>query len=90
MGVKACNRKACNQVMCNCLIELGDQGEYYICNSCFEELLVYKATWPKKMNVSDVKDRIKFFMSRTKPGHFNEDLDEEGINREFESMICKS
>lgn len=50
--------------MCERLILDGDA---YICDSCWDELLEAKETWPKQMVEVDVRDAIERFM-RSAPG----------------------
>lgn len=41
MGVLACGRSNCTNIMCDRLIL---EGTHYICEDCFQELLVAKQT----------------------------------------------
>jgi hypothetical protein len=77
MSVLACDRSDCPNIMCDRLI-LDDSR--YICEDCWQELLLYKASWPNTMPQSEVRERIVQFM-RTDPGTHTtikgEDIDDE-------------
>ena len=76
MGVMECDREGCESIMCRRII-LDNQ---YICDSCYEELLEYKRSWPSHMTKDRVRLLIEHFMaSRSAPIP----LDEEGIDAEF-------
>lgn len=64
MGVKACDRTACENIMCDRLILNGDA---YVCDECWRELLQYADTWPERISVSEVRKLVEEFMS-TRPG----------------------
>lgn len=82
MGVLACNRNDCRNIMCDRLIL---DGEAYICNDCFDELLAFRKTWPKEMPLSEVRARIEAFM-QTEPGANVQAADDE-IEQEFRRLV---
>lgn len=57
MGVLACDRRGCRNVMCD---RISSDSQYYICNSCFEELVArgkvslseFMNTTPKPWNAA--------------------------------------
>jgi hypothetical protein len=71
--------------MCDRLIL---DGQAYICNSCWEELLEYKKQWPKNMFERTVRAAIEYFMYKTGPGKYlgMDSLNAEQIDREFERL----
>lgn len=81
MGVMACDRTGCNHIMCERLIL---NGSSYICEDCWDELLVEKAKWPSAMSAKDVRDSIKEFMD-SQPGT-GKILDSAGIDEEFRRL----
>jgi hypothetical protein len=67
VSVLACGRYRCDNIMCDRLI-LG--GSRYLCDRCYEELLVFKGTWDHEtMSFAEVKPQIEAFM-RTEPGTY--------------------
>lgn len=71
-----CDREGCESIMCRRII-LDNQ---YICDSCFEELLEWKRSWPSHMTKDRVRKLIEEFMdSRSAPIP----LDAAGIDDEF-------
>lgn len=73
MGVNECDRSGCKHIMCDRLI----LDDFYICVYCFDELMQFKKTLPKKMMAADIRDAIVGFM-KTEPGTYSEvDTDEE-------------
>jgi hypothetical protein len=67
MSVMACSRHECSHILCDKLIL---DGSMYICSTCWEELLLYKNTWPAIMKAKEVKERIEQFMNNSIPGEF--------------------
>lgn len=83
MSVLACGRYRCDNIMCDRLIF---SGRYYICDRCYEELLVFKATWKQdEMTANEVKPRIEEFM-RTEPGTYVAAPRGVGIDEEFQRL----
>lgn len=78
MGVMSCDRQGCNNIMCDRLIL---RNSRYICNDCFQELLLSKSEWPKDITVVDVVEQIKLFMD-TEPGT-HKMLNQDEIDEEF-------
>ena len=82
MSVLACNRHGCDNIMCDRLI-LGNK--YYVCSTCWAELLEYRATWePYGMTLADVRINIEWFMD-TVPGIYQY-CDETDIEAEFKML----
>lgn len=79
MSVLACDRGSCENIMCHRLIL---DGTKHICDSCFEELKIYKETWPSKMKASEIKRKIEDFMN-TEPGDFGQQVD---VDEEFDRL----
>ena len=77
MSVLECDRYGCDNIMCSRLIL---NGTRYICDSCWNELLAYKQSWPDTMHGS-VRDTINYFMD-TSPGN----ILERDIEIEFERL----
>jgi hypothetical protein len=81
MGVMACDRSYCEHIMCDRLI-LG--SSIHICDSCWQELLEFRKTWPDTMTTADVEDRIRKYMNTPVGSHRT--LDAEGIEAEFRRL----
>ena len=80
MGVMACDRVGCESIMCDRLIL---DGSRYLCDSCYDELLEWKRSWPSHMTKDKVRALIEQFMeSQSAPIP----LDEDGIDAEFERL----
>lgn len=80
MSVMACDRNGCNNIMSSRLFD----GKAYICDDCYQELLIDKASWSNNMNGTEVKGRIETFMSKPASGYVS---DNEEIEEEFNSLI---
>ncbi len=65
--VMECGRRSCDHIMCSHLVL---DGEYYLCDPCFEELQEYRKTWPNTMVLADVRWKIEHFVKDTLPGSF--------------------
>jgi len=83
MGVLECGRIKCENIMCHKLI-LGHK--MYICDECWQELLLYKQTWPNEMTVRNVRTRIEEFMDEHPPGTFVSITNQDEINEEFKRL----
>jgi hypothetical protein len=59
MSVLRCGRYDCEEIMCTRMIL---DGDYYICEDCWQELLKYKNDWPEEMTALEVKQAIVDFM----------------------------
>lgn len=81
MSVLACDRNCCGNIMCDRLIL---DGAAYICNYCYDELIIFRKTWPKEMPLNDVRKRIEAFM-RTEP-NATVQADDDEIEREFQRL----
>lgn len=82
MGVMTCSRGDCQNIMCGRLIL---DGSAYICDACYDELIMYRETWTEReMLVSEVRERIKSFM-RT-PTRTYITVDATGIENEFRRL----
>ena len=81
MGAMTCGRSNCGNVMCDRLID----GRY-ICDDCWEELLVFKKTWPSEIRSGGVVELINEFM-RTKVGTYGKILSGDDIETEFRSLV---
>lgn len=58
----------------------------YLCERCYQELLIFKATWKQdELVVSDVRTRIEEFL-RTEPGTYVGGDRGVGIDEEFERL----
>jgi len=80
MGVMECERKGCEQILCRRMV----CDNRYICESCYEDLLEYKKTWPSTMTKDKVRQLIVAFMeSECAPIP----LDEDGIDEEFNRLV---
>jgi len=81
MSVMACNREGCDNIMCDRYAH--DIG--YICNECYQELLVAKTHWPFSVPKDEVKQRIIEFMNTNKGHTYN--LQGSEIDNEFDSIM---
>ena len=82
MSVLQCDRYGCENIMCDRLIL---NGVFYICNSCYSELLKYKYSWPAEMKKSDVERLIREFMDS--PVDTHKALKSEEIDDEFYRLM---
>ncbi len=82
MSVLACDRRRCPEIMCNRMI-LGNR--YYICEDCWNELLIAKKTWSAPMALTAVAEHIEAFM-KTAPGTHLEPVGQGEIDDEFERL----
>ena len=80
MGVMPCSRECCDEIMCRRYMD----GLGYICDDCFAELVEYRATWPERMSVAEIGQRISDFM-RTVPGAHRL-IDAAGVEAEFKRL----
>ena len=78
MGVLACGRSNCTNIMCDRLIL---EGTHYICEDCFQELLVAKQTWPAGISKAELRKRMEEFFD-TEVGAFQK-LSAEDLDMEF-------
>lgn len=77
----ACDRIGCEHIMCDRLIL---DNRAYICNSCWEELLEHKRTWPAEMTKLEVRKAIENFMYKQQPGTFLKETCD--VDEEFERL----
>ncbi len=82
MSVLACDRSGCPSIMCDRLIL---DGSAYLCDSCNDELLSFRKTWPERMTGADVKAKIERFLT-TQPGTYSQPLDRDGIDDHFSAL----
>jgi hypothetical protein len=81
MGVMACGRRGCEEILCTRTVL---EGNRYICEGCYQELLVYKDTWALGTTIPDVRDLIEGFMDSCKGLYAPASGDD--IDREFERL----
>ncbi len=81
MSVLACNRAYCPNIMCDRLIL---NGEMYICNDCFKELLKFKETWNESVQPIHVDHLIRQFMT-TALGTYTTD-NKDSVEEEFKRL----
>lgn len=85
MSAKYCARGNCPEIMCDRLIL---DSTRYICNSCYEELCRWQATWPET-EVRRVASKIRDFMC-SDPGDFEPQplppTDREAMDAEFKRL----
>lgn len=67
MGVMPCSRNECENILCRRIICTGN----YICDDCFEMLLVLKKTWQPPLSEFEVRELIEQFMDT--PANTDED-----------------
>lgn len=80
MEVPACGRVGCSNAMCSRTFDC-----YYICDSCYDELLKYKATWPTAMTRVELLDKISEFFGSV-PGE-HEILSGAEIDAAFDDLV---
>lgn len=89
MSMMTCDRDECDNVFCSRLIlSTSTRSGRYICESCFEELLMAKEWWPTQMTKLEVRTRMESFM-KSPPGSLVI-LNGDGIDAEFERLCGKS
>lgn len=66
MGVMACDRSGCSRIMCTKLVL---DNTRYICYDCWDELEMYRNTWPTSMTIADVRRYIEKFMDSEHGSH---------------------
>lgn len=83
MSVLACGRYRCDNIMCDRLIL---DSSHYLCERCYQELLLFKATWKQEMQVvREVRTRIEEFL-RTEPGTYVGTDQGVGFEEEFQRL----
>ncbi len=72
--------------MCDILMRTRYGKSYYICPSCYEELLAHREKWPVRMTLSEVNKAVDDFMA-SNIGQFSGSLSQSEIDKEFQRIL---
>jgi hypothetical protein len=83
MSVKICNRADCTHIMCDRMI---CGSRFYICNDCFDELIICKSTWVD-VHPNQVQRLIEEFLDTTPGTYVNPNVNlQDLVDREFDLL----
>lgn len=82
MGVMHCDRYKCKEILCRRLVL---DGQFYVCEGCWDELLRLKSTWEPGLTKGEMRQHIEDFLE-TAPGASSLLDTREALDEAFEEL----
>ena len=82
MSVMRCDRHKCEEILCRRLVL---DGQFYVCEGCWDELLRLKSTGGPGMSKGEMRERIAEFLTTASGSYLTLDT-REALDEAFEEL----